>query len=75
MDDRYGVSDWVLSKFSAEELIDIDNEIYDQVVAELKKKIKKDEYSEKSIPDRNRRNMSLSARAILQIRRLGSIWK
>ena len=75
MDDRYGVSDWVLSKFSAEELIDIDNEIYDQLAAELKKKIKKDENSEKSIPDRNRRNMSLSARAILQIRRLGSIWK
>jgi PTH1 family peptidyl-tRNA hydrolase len=31
MNDRYEVSDWVLSKFTAEELIDIDNEIYDKI--------------------------------------------
>jgi len=36
-DERYEVSDWVLSKFTAEELIDIDNEIYNRVSQELKK--------------------------------------
>jgi len=36
-DERYEVSDWVLSKFTAEELIDIDNEIYNWVSQELKK--------------------------------------
>jgi len=34
---KYEVSDWVLSKFTAEELIDIDNEIYDKISLELKK--------------------------------------
>jgi peptidyl-tRNA hydrolase len=34
---KYDVSDWVLSKFSADELIDIDNEIYDKISQELKK--------------------------------------
>jgi len=36
-DDRYETSDWVLSKFTEEELIDIDNEIYNKVSQELKK--------------------------------------
>lgn len=34
---KYDVSDWVLSKFTADELIDIDNEIYDKISEELKK--------------------------------------
>jgi PTH1 family peptidyl-tRNA hydrolase len=34
---KYDVSDWVLSKFTADELIDIDNEIYDKIDNELKK--------------------------------------
>jgi PTH1 family peptidyl-tRNA hydrolase len=34
---KYDVSDWVLSKFTADELIDIDNEIYDKISNELKK--------------------------------------
>lgn len=37
MNDRYAVSDWVLSKFTADELIDIDNEIYGTISQELKK--------------------------------------
>jgi PTH1 family peptidyl-tRNA hydrolase len=37
MNDTYGVSDWVLSKFTADELIDLDNEIYDNICSELKK--------------------------------------
>lgn len=37
LDDRYSVSDWVLSKFTPEQLIDIDNEIYDKIELELKK--------------------------------------
>lgn len=37
MNDNYEVSDWVLSKFTADELIDIDNEIYDTIELELKK--------------------------------------
>jgi PTH1 family peptidyl-tRNA hydrolase len=37
-DDRYEVSDWVLSKFSAQERIDIDNEIYKKISELLKKK-------------------------------------
>lgn len=36
-DDRYEVSDWVLSKFTEEELIDIDNDIYNNISTELKK--------------------------------------
>ncbi len=36
-DDRYEVSDWVLSKFTQEELIDIDNEIYKNISEALKK--------------------------------------
>lgn len=39
MDSRYDVSDWVLSKFTADELIDIDNEIYNNISNELKKKL------------------------------------
>jgi len=38
-DDRYETSDWVLSKFTEEELIDIDNGIYETVSKELKKNI------------------------------------
>ena len=34
---KYDVSDWVLSKFTADELIDIDNEIYNKISEELKK--------------------------------------
>lgn len=34
---KYDVSDWVLSKFTADELIDIDNEIYKKIDLELKK--------------------------------------
>lgn len=34
---KYEVSDWVLSKFTADELIDIDTEIYDKISIELKK--------------------------------------
>lgn len=37
MNEKYEVSDWVLSKFTAEELIDIDNEIYNKISQELKK--------------------------------------
>ena len=36
-DERYETSDWVLSKFTQEELIDIDTEIYSAVSQELKK--------------------------------------
>ena len=36
-DDRYKVSDWVLSKFTADELIDIDTEIYNKIENEIKK--------------------------------------
>jgi len=36
-DEKYETSDWVLSKFTPEELIDIDNEIYPKVSEELKK--------------------------------------
>ena len=38
-DDRYEVSDWVLSKFTQEELIDIDNEVYNTISEQLKKNI------------------------------------
>lgn len=34
-DKRYDLSDWVLSKFTAEELIDLDNEIFPEVEALL----------------------------------------
>jgi len=34
---KYEVSDWVLSKFTADELIEIDNEIYDKISEQLKK--------------------------------------
>ncbi len=34
---KYNVSDWVLSKFTADELIDIDTEIYNKISEELKK--------------------------------------
>lgn len=34
---KYEVSDWVLSKFTADELINIDNEIYNKISEELKK--------------------------------------
>lgn len=37
-DDKYEVSDWVLSKFTADELIDIDTEIYNGIDTEIKKK-------------------------------------
>ena len=37
MNDKYEVSDWVLSKFTTDELIDIDNEIYDKISEQLKK--------------------------------------
>ena len=36
-DERYETSDWVLSNFREEELIDIDNEIYEAVSQEIKK--------------------------------------
>lgn len=36
-DDRYETSDWVLSKFTPDELIDIDNEIYNKTSQEIKK--------------------------------------
>ena len=34
-DDRYDVSDWVLSKFSEEELIDLDNEVWKKIEEKL----------------------------------------
>lgn len=37
--DKYEVSDWVLSKFSEEELIDLDNEIFPEIYNLLKEKI------------------------------------
>jgi len=39
MDERYEISDWVLSKFTPEQLIDIDNEIYEKISTEIKKKL------------------------------------
>jgi len=36
---KYEVSDWVLSKFTQEELIDLDNEIYDKIYEILFEKI------------------------------------
>ncbi len=38
-DDRYDVSDWVLWKMKEEELIALDNEVYDWINEHLKKKI------------------------------------
>lgn len=37
--EHYETSDWVLSKFSQEELIDIENEIYDSIIKQIKKNI------------------------------------
>lgn len=37
--EKYNTADWVLSKFSEEELIDLDNEIYKKISEELKKNI------------------------------------
>lgn len=37
--DKYDVSDWVLSKFSEEELIDLDNEVFPEIYNLLKEKI------------------------------------
>ncbi len=39
LDERYEISDWVLSKFSEEELIDLENEIYTHISELLKKNI------------------------------------
>jgi len=39
LDDRYDVSDWVLWKMSEEELIDLENEVYDNIDDTLKKNI------------------------------------
>ena len=39
LNDRYEVSDWVLSKFTEEELIDLDNEIFTETLEYLKKNI------------------------------------
>ena len=36
---QYETSDWVLSKFIEEELIDLDNEIFPKIIQELKKNI------------------------------------
>ena len=38
-DKKYEVSDWVLSKFKEEELIDLDNEIFDESLKILEKKL------------------------------------
>jgi len=38
LNEKFEVSDWVLSKFTQDELIDIDNEIYTNIESELKKK-------------------------------------
>ncbi len=38
-DEKYEVSDWVLSKFSQEELIDLDTKIYDTISQQIKKNI------------------------------------
>ncbi len=38
-DDKYEVSDWVLSKFKEEELIDLDSEIFEKIYLLLKEKI------------------------------------
>ena len=35
LDKRYEVSNWVLSKFDEEELIDIDNEVYDKIIEKI----------------------------------------
>lgn len=37
--EKFEVSDWVLSRFSEEELIDLDNEIYEETFKILKEKI------------------------------------
>lgn len=34
-DSRYSTADWVLSKFIEEELIDLDNEVYDKIVEKM----------------------------------------
>lgn len=36
LDKRYNVSNWVLSKFDEEELIDLDNEVYNKIEEKLK---------------------------------------
>ena len=38
-DSKYEVSDWVLSKFKAEELIDLDNEVFDESYKLLKEQL------------------------------------
>lgn len=38
-DKRYNVSNWVLSKFDEEELIDLDNEVYQKIEEKLKQSI------------------------------------
>lgn len=39
LDEKYEVSDWVLSKFTEEELIDLENEIFPEVKEILKNKL------------------------------------
>ncbi len=36
-DSRYDTADWVLSKFSEEELIDLENDVFTKVLSEIKK--------------------------------------
>jgi peptidyl-tRNA hydrolase len=38
-DKRYEVSNWVLSKFKEEELIDLETEIFNKVIEKLEEKI------------------------------------
>ena len=40
-DDRYSTADWVLSKFVEEELIDLDNEVYDKIVEKMEEEFLK----------------------------------
>jgi len=40
-DSRYSTSDWVLSKFTEEELIDLDNEIYDKITEKMEEEFLK----------------------------------
>ena len=39
LDKKYEVSDWVLSKFKEEELIDLENEVFKEILDKLKQKI------------------------------------
>lgn len=39
LDNRYEVSNWVLSKFDEAELIDLENEVYDHIIKKIKEEL------------------------------------